>query len=321
MSEFASILITSFNRVEILQASIESLWECTHYPYELIIHDDGSDLPTVDFLMDILKEGWISTLILNPRKHNRGCALGTDRCFNISQGDYVVRMDGDEEYTPGWLAKAVRAMELFPEIAILSLQSFGHHHKPNTSEANVDFPMWDNLELAAFEREGTKISVAWCTPGGQFMLRREVWARFGPWWSGYPSQESITFKASVCPMFRLLAHSRSRTLPAVTDVKAHWEKYKDTGWLAVIDPPVVSSHWGHAKSAIPIAKVTAQRGPLLYSKEGPIPPISSDRGAAFGPMKGYNFGKDLDRFGWIKRFHPMREEWNRKVAERKRNRK
>lgn len=272
MSGFASILITAFNRVELLQASVESLRECTYYPYELIIHDDGSDQPTVDFLMTLLQRGWISTLMLNPHKHARGCALATDRCFGISQGDYIVKMDGDEEYSHGWLTKAVRTMELFPEIAILSFQLFYHYHKPNTSEAWLNYPGWKSRELVAFERDDHKISVVWCSPGGQFMLRRETWKQGGLWWQGRPSQESIDFKSRVCPMFRLLPHSRSSTLPAVAekDKKAHWEKYKNTGWLAVMDPPTVSSHWGHAKSAIPIAKTTIQQESALHGRNGAL---------------------------------------------------
>lgn len=321
--KFASILITAFNRMEFLQASIESLRACTYYPYELIVHDDGSNPPTKDFLIDILKRGWISTLIMNPPNHNRGQALAADRCYQVAQGDFVVKLEGDEQYTPGWLTKAVKAMEVFPEIAMLSLQQFCYIENRYTPEEYVRYPMWDALELAALEREGVKISVVWCSPGGQFMTRMEAYHRHGPWWRGIPDQETIEFRARVCPMFRLLAHSRSRKYPAVTEKgkKAHWEKYKNSAWLAVLDPPVVSSHWGGGKGSLPEARPTVQRGPKLLGNEGPPPQFSHQRDRAFGPMTGYNLGKDLDRFGWLKKFHPMREEWNQKIAERRRKQK
>lgn len=314
--KFVSILITTFNRVELLQASIESLRANTYYPYELVIHDDGSNQPTTDFLVEILRRGWLSSLILNPPKHNRGQALAADRCYQMAQGDYVVKMESDEQYTPGWLTKAVRAMQVFPEIAMLSLQQFYHLHNRYTPQEHVSYPMWDTLELAAFEREGVKISVVWCSPGGQFVTRWEAYQRHGPWWRGTPDQETIEFRARVCPMFRLLAHSRSRKYPAVTDKKAHWEKYKNSAWLAVLDPPVVSSHWGAAKGSLPEARPTIQRGPKLQGIESAPPTYEHPRDRAFGPLPGYNLGRDLDRFGWLKVPHPMREPWNAKARKR-----
>lgn len=317
MSKFASVLITAYNRKELLQASIESLRECTFYPYELIVHDDGSNAPTSDFLHELHLRGWISTLISNAPRHNRGQALAADRCYQVAQGEYVVKLEGDEQYSPGWLTKAVKAMELFPEIAMLSLQQFCHAYDRFTENERVGYHIWDELELAAFEREGTKISVVWCSPGGQFMTRADIYQRHGPWWRGHPDQETIEFRARVCPMFRLLAHSRSSRFPAVTDKKKHWDMYKNTAWLAVIDPPVVSSHWGGGKGSLPEARATLQRDPLLHNREGPIPPVPAERGAVFGPMKNYNFGAELDRFGWKKEHHPMREEWNNRQRARK----
>lgn len=317
MSECVSVLITSYNRTELLQASIESLRECTYFPYELIIHDDGSNQQTIDFLLDIHKRGWISTLILNPPMHNRGQALGADRCFAMAQGSFVAKMEGDEEYTPGWLTKSVCALKMYPEIGILSLQQFYHHHDRDTAGAYVNYPDWDKLELATFNREGVKISVVWCSPGGQFITTWETWNKFKPWWHGHPEQETIEFRARVCPMFRLLAHSHSRQYPAVTDKVAHWKEYKNTRWLAALDPPVVSSHWGGGKGSLPEARPTIQKGPRLHSRLGEIPPVPAERGAVFGPMKGYNFGANLDRFGDIHIFHPMREAWNAQIRERK----
>ena len=301
---FASIIITTFNRMELLQASLKSLQECTYYPYELVIHDDGSDDRTVNFLMALQREGRISTLILNPPKHNRGQALAADRCYQVAQGEYVVKMEGDEQYTPGWLTKAIKAMRAFPEVRILSLQQFWHTHDRHTSTEYVTYPMWDELELASIEREGIKVSVCWCSPGGQFVVTQETYDRFGPWWHGHPDQETLEFRARCCPMFRLLAHSRSTKYPAVKpeDKAAHWDKYQRSAWLAVLDPPVISSHWGVGKGSLAIARSTLQRDPKIFgsAEEGiPAPLPIYNRGEPFGPMKEYGFGGELTRWGWI----------------------
>jgi glycosyltransferase involved in cell wall biosynthesis len=286
--KYASLLITTYNRMELLGESLHSLYENTYYPYELVIHDEGSEPRMIQWLTKLLTEGKISELILNAPGHNRGQGLGADRCYQVASGDYLVKLEGDEQFAPGWLEKAVRAMELFPEIGQLSLQQFYNTGYARTQREFVVYPDWDSYVVKEFQREDAKIAVVWCSPGGQFMVRKGAWEQYGPWDYG---QETITFRMRVSPMMRLLKGFDQR-YPPPTDKEAYWQQYKDTPWLAALDPPVVSSHWGGGRSLIAKANATMTPYPLILHKEGK-PNYSVVRGDRFGPMPGYNWGKDL----------------------------
>jgi hypothetical protein len=217
--------------------------------------------------------------------------LATDRAFAISSGDYIVKLEGDEQYAPGWLDQAVRAMELFPEIGQLSLMQFGVADWARTPQERVRYPDWDSFVLKEFQREGVKIAVVWCSPGGQFMVRRKLWKETGDWYQGHPDQETIAFRMRLCPMARLLKGFDPQR-PPPEDKEAHWEQYKDTPWLAVLDPPVLSTHWGSGRTLLFKAQKTLLNQPVLSYKGG-TPNYSVQRGDRFGPMPSYNSGKDL----------------------------
>ena len=99
----ASLCILSFNRPTYLRQTIASLKECTHYPYELIVVEDGSYVEeNADFLWKLYKAKTISSLILNPGK-NQGVGSSINKAFHVAHGKYLLKLDADLLYTDGWL--------------------------------------------------------------------------------------------------------------------------------------------------------------------------------------------------------------------------
>lgn len=264
---FASLIVSAWNRPELLKPFFESLWANTECPYELIVHDDGSQPETADYLHELVKRGDISTLISNPAGHNRGHGTSVNRAAFISEGEYIVKLNGDECFAKGWLTQGIKAMRLFPEVALLHLAhyySYGPRHVP------IQDVIWDMdpCTLHREEREGVAIRVVWVGPGCAFMVSRKTWEEKGPWTSAYSPRfgEDFEYRIRVCPMMRLLPISKSIRYPPVTDSAAHWHQYKHTPWLAALDPPMVSYHPGHALCSIGEAVKTMQRGPCLLGE-------------------------------------------------------
>jgi glycosyltransferase involved in cell wall biosynthesis len=293
----ASILIPVFDRVELLQESLESLHVNTAYPHEIIIYDDGSNVATKRYLGEVIEKGLASYVVMTPYRWNRGNCFATDQMFSLSSGDYIAKMDGDEQYSPGWLGRAIKAMELWPEIGQLSLHQFYRIHNRYEENESLTYGDWDKYVLREFEKEGVKIAVVWCSPGGQFIIRRKDWEKAGPWYHIPPSQEFFGFRSNLTPMFRLLPGWERFGLLPVKDKEGHWMRYHDTPWLAVLDPPVVSTAWGQAKTMMKIAGKTVKTTPPLFAKQYMREGINV-RGQ-FGPMRGYNRGRDLARDGPI----------------------
>lgn len=267
MADFASLVVSAWNRPELLFASLENLRANTEYPYELIVHDDGSSPETQTRLLHQLNMGCISTLIMNPTGHNMGHGTAVNRAVDASRGDPIIKLNGDECFTPGWLGKAVRAMELFPEIGILHLSYYWKsviHNKFSTEGI-----LWD-LEpktLMTFSRDGVVIRVVWVGPGCGFAFRRQTWKDTGPWIQYLcPSfGEDWNWRVAVCPMMRLLPVSHSTRYPPLQpeEYEDHWEHFRETPWLAVLDPPVISYHPGHAKGSIVRSRATLTDIPVL----------------------------------------------------------
>ena len=261
---FASLIVSAYNRPHLLNQSLCHLRANTTYPYELIVHDDGSDRETQERLHGMLLLRDISTLILNPPGYNRGHGTSVNRAAHMAEGDYIVKLNGDECFRPGWLEEAVAVMERFPEVGLLHL---AHYTVPTGKTLDGwpwDWPDADHWTLHRESRDGHALRVVWTGPGCAFMARREAWI---PWRSNRdPSfSEDVTFRAAVCPMMRLPAWCNSKTHPEPKDLEAHWRAYHATPWLAVLDPPLVSYHWGEGKSLMPEARGTLHDTPWMVN--------------------------------------------------------
>jgi len=256
-----SLIVSTWNRPALLKQFFESLEEHAHYPCEIIVHDDGSGLVTTSYLSQLLRDGRISTLILNPENHNRGHGTAVNRAANMAEGEYIVKLNGDEVFADNWLETAVNTMEAYPEVVLLHLAHYLHsQHWPERVE---DLP-WD-IEPYTIHREtrnGIPIRVVWVGPGCAFMIRKKTWIEQGPWLNGYDPHftEDMEYRLRLAPMMRLLSEG-SHSPPK--DLNAHWEQYKDTPWLGLTDPPVVSYHKGHGLCSIGDAQKTLKKGPYI----------------------------------------------------------
>ncbi len=164
----ASLCILSFNRPTYLRQTIISLKECTRYPYELIVVEDGSYVTgNADFLWELYKAKTISCLILNPGM-NQGVGSSVNKAFGVAHGKYLIKLDSDLAYTQDWLGRVVEIMETFPEIGCFGL--FSYHYDPCR---------WQDKLIRYEERNGIKIQVVEDFVGSTMVFPRAVYEEFG----------------------------------------------------------------------------------------------------------------------------------------------
>lgn len=267
MGDFVTVTISAYNRLDLLQFCLDSIWTTEPgYPYELIVHDDGSRRDTSSWLYEQVQAGRISSLILNPPDHNRGHGTSVNRATNIGEGDWIMKLNGDEEVTPNWLGKCVAAMNAFPQIRLLHAAYFGLNWTRHTEFGDIQWVM-DPYTIHRETRNGISIRVVWVGPGDAFMVTRQTWEEMGPWYAKkIPSfAEDMDYRLRLCPMMSLLEISHHPVWKPVTDLEAHWQKYKGTPWLGLIDPPVVSYHRGDGLSSIHACRATLKDGPLVFN--------------------------------------------------------
>jgi len=161
----ASLCVLSYNRKEVMESSLKTLFANTRYPYELIILDDGSNRFTQEYLFKIVREHAAATVLFNTDR-NLGIGIAVNRGFQIARGNYLFKLDADLMYKPGWLTESVRLLEQHREIGCLGL--FKYWHKPRIFSENIINTFSDYYEVVDFV-------------GSAIGMRREVYEQFGAW--------------------------------------------------------------------------------------------------------------------------------------------
>lgn len=164
----------SFNRLKLLYPSLESLIASAAAPFELIIHDDGSiDGPLYEYLISMLHQGNISSLILNRPGHNQGQGTALNRMFSMATGDPILKLDHDLLYHARWLERVQQILatnrEDFiagdPQIGLLGLLHYYHEPVDSRKTKVAQYVGWS---------EHTHIL------GSAFAVTRECWQQLGP---------------------------------------------------------------------------------------------------------------------------------------------
>lgn len=95
-----SVLMPTYNRLDLLPKAIDSILNQTYKNFEFIILDDGSDIKNWDLLFDYLKKDNRIRVYFN--KENKGRAYTRNKLFGLAKGKYLldVRMHSTnpEEY-------------------------------------------------------------------------------------------------------------------------------------------------------------------------------------------------------------------------------
>jgi len=168
--QFASLVVLSYRRFQMLQRSLLSLKENTQgIPYELIVVDDGSRDACWPFLMQALRGQEISTLILNGGL-NMGVGEGIFRGFAIAQGDYLVKLDADLLYRPGWLEAGVAILEAYSDVGMVGFFDYNHYVPGDARFEILDYG----------NTRGQQCAFVTDFVGSAFLMRRETYAQYGP---------------------------------------------------------------------------------------------------------------------------------------------
>tara|TARA_B100001057_G_C22862141_1_gene954964 strand:+ start:3925 stop:4713 length:789 start_codon:yes stop_codon:yes gene_type:complete len=115
---FFTIIVTSYNQLDLLKKTLESVFKQTFNDFELIIADDSSTDGTVEFLKT-LNDKRIK-LQLNPS--NLGIPLNRNMALSNSIGKFVSILDGDDTFNKNYLKESFDIInERKPDILISNI--------------------------------------------------------------------------------------------------------------------------------------------------------------------------------------------------------
>lgn len=98
---FFSVIITSYNRADLLKRALHSLIFQTEKDWEAIVVDDGSTDNTHAQIAPYL---WSNNKITYIRQVSKGCVASKNSGILLSTGKYLTFLDSDDEFSPDHLA-------------------------------------------------------------------------------------------------------------------------------------------------------------------------------------------------------------------------
>ena len=174
-----SIIIVSFENVELTQLCLESVFANTTHPnYEVIVVDNASSDSTPEYLRDLEVNEPRVKVILNTE--NLGFAAANNQGLAIAEGEFLLLLNNDTVVPRGWLSPLIRQASLEDVGLVGPVTNFVGN------EAKVDVPYADDLDgMGDFaadhmrEHKGQsfdiKVLAMFCV-----LMRRDVYEEVGP---------------------------------------------------------------------------------------------------------------------------------------------
>lgn len=115
-----SLMMVTYNRLELTKRMLDSLFANTQGSYRLIIVDNGSTDGTVEWLKEMITMN-SAEVHLHFNEKNLGIACGRNRAMKIADqfnDPWLSTLDNDVELPPDWLGKCLDVLSTNPKFAI-----------------------------------------------------------------------------------------------------------------------------------------------------------------------------------------------------------
>jgi glycosyltransferase involved in cell wall biosynthesis len=107
-----SVCISTYNRIKLLKLAIDSIITQTYSNWELIVCDDGSTDGTSDYMSEIVNDQ--IHYVRHP--NNIGKSNNMRSGFEAATGEYFVKLDDDDRFTPEFLSQTVEILNNYPNV-------------------------------------------------------------------------------------------------------------------------------------------------------------------------------------------------------------
>ncbi|OLT58505.1 glycosyltransferase family 2 protein [Moorena bouillonii] len=120
-----SVVITTYNRLDLLKRAIESALAQT-FPCEIVIVDNGSSDGTEDYVQErseALTRAGEQSLVYHRNSDNRGHSKAVNKGVELATGDWIKLLDDDDYLARNCIEEMANAIALHPKAVICSCQS------------------------------------------------------------------------------------------------------------------------------------------------------------------------------------------------------
>ena len=114
--KLVSIILPTYNRMQFLNRSINSVLEQSYSKWELLIIDDGSNDGTDSFVKKFINK---FPQIRYFHRENRGAPNAMNLGISNTNGEYITFLGSDDEFMPNHLYQRIKFFEQHPGVDII----------------------------------------------------------------------------------------------------------------------------------------------------------------------------------------------------------
>jgi teichuronic acid biosynthesis glycosyltransferase TuaG len=149
--DLISVIIPTYNSEKYIINTLNSVYEQTCLPYEIVVCDDGSTDGTAQLVREYFdnKSDIISRTKLIVQK-NKGAGAARNNAIKNTTGNWIAFLDSDDRWLPNKLEKVQNIISQYDEIGIIT------HNEYNVRENNLEektvttYSKWYNPEKNLF---------------------------------------------------------------------------------------------------------------------------------------------------------------------------
>lgn len=149
---------------------MDSIIKNTHYPYRLILIDNGSEEMTQTYLVSLRNGAGINAELIRNEK-NLGFPKAVNQGFEASNSSYICLLNNDTIVTDGWLNEMVAVAESDRRIGAVNPSS-------NCLGQYLDGKTIDDMQKSSVNMKGKWAELSYCS-GFCMLIKKEVIDKIG----------------------------------------------------------------------------------------------------------------------------------------------
>lgn len=176
MTEKITMLVTSCDRLDLLDKTLRSFFALNTYPIEkLILHEDRARTcgdRVVNLMKRICPQNLPTTIVLS---HGRGLSASLDLLFNMAETDLVFTCENDWHFqgNPNFMEDSVKLLKALPSVHQVWIRNKNDHGHPLGKIHSQDGVLFRHVQKGYKDNWG---GFSW-NPG---LRRKKDWAKMFP---------------------------------------------------------------------------------------------------------------------------------------------
>lgn len=196
-----SVVMCAYNAEEWIERAVDSILNQSFDDFEFLIVDDGSTDGTSSILDEYERQDARVTVI---RHENQGVPKSANKAIRRSSGEYIARMDADDESLPDRFEKQVKFLDAHPDYGMVGasrkiIEANGierEEYFPETDEEIKRYLPWGNPfnQISVMIRRDVLDEVGLYDEYFTYSSDYELWSRIATQYKAYNLQDVLVIR-------------------------------------------------------------------------------------------------------------------------------